>query len=187
MLTDLLLFSFQSFNRFRSTQKLVSMHRVSGFEITERELARLAITHSLPLSKWYFDKTSQWTLDYPPFFAYFERTLAALAYVVDPLIVKLDNLEYASTSVVVFQRATVIASELVLATALLKWARTSTDHSTALVIASALLLHPALIIVDHIHFQYNGFLLGILLWSIIAAKQVGMRTLLNMARQLTPR
>lgn len=58
--------------------------------------------------------TSEWTLDYPPFFAYFERLLAAFAYLVDPEIVRLDNLNYAATSAVYFQRATVVVSELVL-------------------------------------------------------------------------
>jgi alpha-1,3-glucosyltransferase len=58
-------------------------------------------------------------LDYPPFFAYFERFLAFFAYIVDPAIVKLDNLNYDAWSAVAFQRSTVIASELVLASALI--------------------------------------------------------------------
>ena len=64
--------------------------------------------------------TSEWTLDYPPFFAYFERLLSSFAYVVDPKIVELGNLGYDSWSVVAFQRTTVNLSELVLAGALLK-------------------------------------------------------------------
>ncbi|SCV72210.1 BQ2448_4904 [Microbotryum intermedium] len=149
---------------------LIPAYRSTDFEVHRNWLA---ITHSLPLSKWYYDTTSIWTLDYPPFFAYFERVLAFAAYIVDPQIVRLDNLEYAAWSVVAFQRMTVILSELVLATALLKWSRRSKkpDHTTAFLIAAAVLLHPGLIIVDHIHFQYNGFLLGILLWSVVAARE----------------
>lgn len=64
--------------------------------------------------------TSEWTLDYPPFFAYWERVLSSFAYVVDPEIVRLDNLGYAAGAAVAFQRSTVILSELVLVLALFR-------------------------------------------------------------------
>lgn len=37
--------------------------------------------------------------------------------------------------------------------------------------AVSILLSPALLIIDHIHFQYNGFLYGILILSIVAARK----------------
>ena len=38
-------------------------------------------------------------------------------------------------------------------------------------IAISILLSPALLIIDHIHFQYNGFLYGILILSMISARK----------------
>ncbi|KAI9675342.1 MAG: glycosyl transferase [Caeruleum heppii] len=43
----------------------------------------------------------------------------------------------------------------------------STSHAAAL----SILLSPGLLIIDHIHFQYNGFLYGILLLSLVLARK----------------
>ena len=46
------------------------------------------------------------------------------------------------------------------------------DPNIQRLISASLFLHPGFLIVDHIHFQYNGFLFGILLLSILQARQV---------------
>ncbi|KAH9940583.1 glycosyltransferase family 57 protein [Amylocystis lapponica] len=146
---------------------LFPAYRSTDFEVHRNWLA---ITHSLPISKWYYDTTSEWTLDYPPFFAYFEKLLSIPAYCVDSRIVDLNNLNYDAWSVVVYQRLTVIATELVLGAALLRFTRGAVDPTTQRIISASLFLHPGFLIVDHIHFQYNGFMFGILLWSILMAR-----------------
>ncbi|KAF9516877.1 glycosyltransferase family 57 protein [Hydnum rufescens UP504] len=143
---------------------LFPAYRSTDFEVHRNWLA---ITYSLPMSKWYFDVS----LDYPPFFAYFEFLLSLPARIIDRRIVQLSNLNYDSMSVVVYQRSTVILTELVLGAALLRFVRGSVDQSTARVIAVSLFLHPGFLIVDHIHFQYNGFMFGILLWSVLMARE----------------
>ena len=59
-------------------------------------------------------------MDYPPFFAYFEKVLSIPASFIDQKIVDLNNLNYSAWSVVAYQRTTVILTELVLGAVLLK-------------------------------------------------------------------
>ncbi|KAH7920801.1 glucosyltransferase [Leucogyrophana mollusca] len=147
---------------------LFPSYRSTDFEVHRNWLA---ITHSLPISQWYYDTTSEWTLDYPPFFAYFEKLLSIPASFVDAKIVDLNNLGYNAWSVVAYQRSTVIFTELLLGAVLLRFVRGAVDPSRQRIISASLFLHPGFLIIDHIHFQYNGFMFGILLWSILMARE----------------
>lgn len=202
----------------------------------------LAITNGTPLKEWYIESTSQWTLDYPPFFAYFEYSLSLLV----PSIVKNDGcLDIVQVGVyswptIYYQRLSVIVSEILFFVSL-QWYIDSTslpvdgslesvlpgaeidsgelstesvakvsgtdvskssfselhvkdtsllssssiknydpsiilspsssiNKKRAYVIASSLVLSPGLLIVDHIHFQYNGMMYGILIFALNSAR-----------------
>lgn len=88
-------------------------------------------------------------------------------------MLQVKALGYDSWQTVYFQRASVILTELVLAYALTLYVRTSPNarKQTAHVAALSVLLSPGLLIIDHIHFQYNGFMYGILLLSLILARR----------------
>ena len=94
-----------------SSLKLLLFH---AYKSTDFEVHRnwMAITYELPLTKWYFEKTSSWTLDYPPFFAYFEWVLAKPAAYFDREMVRVQNLFYNELTVLLYQRVTVVLSDL---------------------------------------------------------------------------
>jgi alpha-1,3-glucosyltransferase len=139
-----------------------------GYRSTDFEVHRnwLAITWALPWRAWYADTASiagsaaagspsPWTLDYPPLFAAFERLLASVAHYVDPAMLELNNLDYASPATALFQRASVVAAELPLLAAVW-WATRRAPPRRRLLALALVAFHPALLIVDHLHFQYNG-------------------------------
>lgn len=148
-----------------------------GYHSTDFDVHRnwLAITHNLPVAQWYLEKTSQWTLDYPPLFAYYECLLLYLV----PQFVKNDGAlaivpkGLYSLPTVFFQRLSVIVSEVVLFVAL-QWyvssAKLNQASTRAFVVALSLVLSPGLLIIDHIHFQYNGVLYGFLVLMINCAR-----------------
>jgi len=53
-----------------------------------------------------------------------------------------------------------------------RFIRGSIEAPIQRIISASIFLHPGFLIVDHIHFQYNGFMYGILLWSILMARNV---------------
>lgn len=77
----------------------------------------------------------------------------------------LENLDYHSFETLVFQRSTVIATDLLLFFSVLFYSSSLSlgQRNTLLLL---ILLNPGLIIVDNIHFQYNGMLLALCIVSI---------------------
>ncbi|VDO06583.1 unnamed protein product [Rodentolepis nana] len=151
----------------------------TAYHSTDFEVHRnwLAITHSTKFSQWYTEATSIWTFDYPPFFAYFEFLLAQIGNKVDPNMTFISAEPYVSPGTVYFQRITVIVSELLLLHSISKLLTIvfgPLDEKKEPIYLTAFSLFAfnfGLFIVDHVHFQYNGFLFGILFISIVKTFQ----------------
>ncbi|XP_066328257.1 dolichyl pyrophosphate Glc1Man9GlcNAc2 alpha-1,3-glucosyltransferase-like [Miscanthus floridulus] len=142
---------------------LVPTYRSTDFDVHRYWLA---LTHALPARQWYTDASSQWTLDYPPFFAYFSRLLSLPAPLVDATLVSVPVPDAPPFAHLLYLRLTVVFSDFLLLWSVLLLARDARRKQRPFLALALVLWSPALLAVDHVHFQYNGFLMGLLLLSL---------------------
>ena len=136
-----------------------------------------AITNSLPVSEWYFYSKNKWTLDYPPLFAYMEYILGKISKFFDEDITDLDKHNYASIKCKLFMRTTVLLGDLFLFFSIKNFCKIiNLNMNRYLILLFSILFNAGLIIVDNIHFQYNGIIFGLFFISMgfIAKKQYAL-------------
>jgi alpha-1,3-glucosyltransferase len=168
-----------------------------AYHSTDFEVHRgwMALTSKLPISRWYVDSPSEWTLDYPPFFAWFEWLLSLGAPLFDEGMLVVSAKPYVSPATVAYQRLTVIATDSLLVLGAYALAAASSPRPSGAsrrptgdrVAVWLTVLNAGLLLVDHVHFQYNGMLVGLLLLScaaLVSGRErlaaFGFATLLNL-------
>lgn len=133
----------------------------------------MEITTHLPISQWYFHDLQWWGLDYPPLTAYHSWLCGTIGSIINPewfALFTSRGLE--DPDLKVFMRATVIISEyLVYVPALIVFSRrysrlNGVANWPATIALVAILMQPATILIDHVHFQYNTIMLGLVLASM---------------------
>lgn len=130
----------------------------------------MEITTQLPISQWYFHDLQWWGLDYPPLTAYHSWLLGKVGSLIDPSWFALHTSRgLDDPTLKVFMRATVIISEyLVYIPAVVIFVRRlsklqGVNTWTASIALTAILMQPGTILIDHVHFQYNTVMLGLLM------------------------
>ncbi|KAH0832368.1 glycosyltransferase family 57 protein [Lanmaoa asiatica] len=133
----------------------------------------MELTIHLPVQQWYRYDLQYWGLDYPPLTAYASWICGKIGSWIEPSWFALDTSRgIETTGNKLFMRASVIAFDaLIYVPALYAFTRTwhatrssRTQHAALI----TLLFHPALLLIDFGHFQYNSVMLGFTLLAINA-------------------
>jgi alpha-1,3-glucosyltransferase len=128
----------------------------------------MEITLHLPIHQWYTYKLEYWKLDYPPLLAYMSYFCGRLG---NPSWFRLtESMGFEDADSFYFMRMTVfVMYVLVYYTAVRHFVMIKfhkQDWTLQRLVAWSLLMQPALILIDHGHFQYNCVMLGLTLWAI---------------------
>jgi alpha-1,3-glucosyltransferase len=129
----------------------------------------MEITNNLPVNEWYRNSSrndlSYWGLDYPPLSAYHMFLNGQIAgYLNESFIALNSSRGLESYDHKVFMRSTVIVVDALIffSAIVFYWKAMHASHRTITVS----LLYPALILIDHGHFQYNCVSLGLTVWAV---------------------
>ncbi|KAF8467709.1 glycosyl transferase [Kalaharituber pfeilii] len=133
----------------------------------------MEITAHLPPKEWYWHDLQWWGLDYPPLTAYHSWLLGKIGSVINPAWFELyKSRTLDDYNLKVYMRATVVFSEyFTYIPGVIIYVRESgkrsemSKYDQAIALA-AILLQPALMLIDHGHFQYNGVMLGFTLLAL---------------------
>ncbi len=162
---------------------MVGLHGYSGegsppmFGDYEAQRHWMEVTVNLPPSAWYVQGPDNdllyWGLDYPPLSAHLSWFLghAARLWAHPELVALHTSRGHESPGTRAFMRNTVLVCDaLVFMPAAVAAARAGVPPGPArLGLLIQLTLIPALVLIDHGHFQYNCVSLGLALWAFTAA------------------
>lgn len=129
----------------------------------------MELTLHLPVGEWYRYDLQYWGLDYPPLTAYVSWVCGAVSRILDPASVELfTSRGYETVSHKVYMRLTVLFLDFAIyftGSWALSCRLSPDDKRRRRTVGLLTLLQPAIILVDHGHFQYNSVSLGLTFWA----------------------
>lgn len=148
----------------------------------------MELTWQLPLSEWYWYDLQYWGLDYPPLTAYVSWICGALSsLLIGPESVALGTSRgFEDPLHKAYMRVTVLVLDMMLYGSIV-WVATrprrqrhgvsdSVSHDTESIWFFLLAMaQPAILLIDHGHFQYNTTALGLALWSFYYMSRPGFQ------------
>jgi alpha-1,3-glucosyltransferase len=122
----------------------------------------MEITYHLPIGDWYYYDLEYWGLDYPPLTAYVSYICGwASHHIVGEHTVSLDTSRgIEDPTHKTFMRTTVLFLDLLFYGSSVWYSSFQRDHKSLWAILIAL-CQPAILLIDHGHFQYNTVALGL--------------------------
>lgn len=135
----------------------------------------MEITTHIPIGQWYYFDLQYWGLDYPPLTAFHSWLLGKIGNLIDSSWFALNVSRGLETpDLKSYMRITALFSELFLyipaVLLFTRWMGRYYNNASTIdqtIIAAAILYQPALIIIDHGHFQYNSVMLGFSLLALV--------------------
>ena len=150
-----------AFSHYSGEQNYHGSSRAYGGDY-EAQRHWMEITYHLPIGDWYWYGMEYWGLDYPPLTAYVSYVCGWFSHhLVGPESVALDaSRGWEDPTHKAFMRATVLVLDLLIYGSAVWYSSFRKDNKSLWTVLVAL-SQPAIVLIDHGHFQYNTVALGL--------------------------